>query len=203
MHPARRIVTPRPYGLSCLPFSINPNMDLGYRIRNFTDLVNWIIHAIGPEPLLILATLGIVFSVVLCVRVVKFIVRTIGRIVRRCQQLGILVSHFLRPVAVSTIVPPSTRQLPTTPQLPATLHANRNRLRQASLPLLSPSPRLSQSTQTQLPTSYPSTTQTLSDLDNYVPLPRRRASTPLTPLDAPEAMPFHPRYNTRSKTQHT
>ena len=52
-------------------------MDLGYRIRNYTDLTNWIIHSIGPEPLLVLATLGIVFFAILCVRVVKFIARVI------------------------------------------------------------------------------------------------------------------------------
>ena len=176
-------------------------MDLGYRIRNYTDLTNWIVHSIGPEPLLALATLGIVFSMILCVRIVKLMVRVIGRIVRRCQQLGILVSRCVRPIANSTIASPPIRQLPTTPRLPPIHRINRSRLRRASLPHLSPSLRLSSSTQTQLPTSYPSTTQTLSDLDDYAPLPRRRVSTPLTPLDAPEPVALRPRYNTRSKTQ--
>ena len=176
-------------------------MDLGYRIHNYTDLTNWIIHSVGPEPLLVLATLGIVFFAILCVRVVKFIARVIERVVRKCRQLGIIVSHYVRPVATSTIASPSNRQLPTTPQLLPIRRINRNRLRRASLPYPSPSSRLSSSTQTQLPTSYPSTTQTLSDLDDNVPLPQQRASTSLTPLDAPKAIALRPRYNTRSKTQ--
>ena len=176
-------------------------MDLGYRIRNYTDLTNWIVHSIGPEPLLVLATLGIVFSTILCVRIVKFIDRVIGRIVRRCHQLGVLVSHYVRPIANYTIASPPIRQLPIAPQLPPTHRINRNRLRRASLPHTPPLSQLSSSTQILLPTSYPSTTQTLSDLDDYVPLPRRRASTPLTPLNAPEAIALRPRYNTRSKIQ--
>ena len=176
-------------------------MDLGYRIRNYTDLTNWIVHSIGPEPLLVLVTLGIVFSMILCVRIVKLIVRVIGRIVRRCQRLGILVSHCVRPIANTTIASPPIRQLPIPPQLPPIHRINRGRLRRASLPHPSPSSRLSSSTQTQLPTSYPSTIQTLSDFDDYVPLPRRRVSTLLTPLDAPEPVALRPHYNTRSKTQ--